>query len=116
MKSSVPRPYPKCRLPSTRLSRGPRMIGRIDRLVLSPERAFIVDIKTDAVRPSSLGDLPVGYLRQLGAYRSAIASSFPGRAIYLALLWTTGPHLMPIPEEKAREAFLAIPPGLRSAT
>jgi ATP-dependent helicase/nuclease subunit A len=40
--------------------------------------------------------VPPVYLRQLAAYRAALARIYPGRPVDCALLWTDGPLLMPI--------------------
>ncbi len=73
---------------------GIRMTGRIDRLVVAAEEVLIVDFKTDRVPPASAADVSHGYLAQLGAYRAAMRTAFPGRSVGAALLWTTGPALM----------------------
>jgi ATP-dependent helicase/nuclease subunit A len=70
--------------------------GQIDRLVVTTEDVLIIDYKTLRPKPASDDAVPPAYLRQLAAYRAAIAQIYPGRAVKCALLWTDGPHLMPI--------------------
>jgi ATP-dependent helicase/nuclease subunit A len=70
--------------------------GQIDRLVVTAEEVLIVDYKTLRPKPASDDAVPPAYLRQLAAYRAAVAWIYPGRAVKCALLWTDGPHLMPI--------------------
>ena len=45
-------------------------------------------------RPSGV---PEGILRQLGAYRAALAAVWPDRPIEVAVLWTRAARLMPVP-------------------
>ncbi len=70
--------------------------GQIDRLVVTPTRVLIVDFKTVRPAPDTEADVPVLYLQQLATYRAALARIYPGRPIDCALLWTSGPTLMPI--------------------
>ena len=71
--------------------------GQIDRLVVTSGECHIVDFKSN--RPPAMQPEHVSpqYLRQLALYRSAVARIYPGRAVSCYLLWTSVPHLMPIP-------------------
>ena len=82
-----------------------RMVGRIDRIVVSPECIDVIDIKTDAHPPDRPADVPAGYLAQLGAYLTAIAHEWPDRKISLALLWTVSADLMQVSPELAERAY-----------
>jgi ATP-dependent helicase/nuclease subunit A len=73
-----------------------RMLGRIDRLVIRPDRVLVVDFKTDARPPDKSAEVPEAYLVQLGCYRAALAALYPDRAVEAAILWTAGPALMPL--------------------
>jgi len=73
--------------------------AQIDRLVVADDRVLIVDYKTLRPPPVVEQDVPAIYLRQLALYRAALARIYPGREIRCALLWTAGPHLMPIRPE-----------------
>ncbi|MEM7058653.1 MAG: double-strand break repair helicase AddA [Pseudomonadota bacterium] len=86
----------------------PRMIGRIDRLLIGPDYIEIIDIKTDAKPPENTQDIPRAYLAQLGAYKHGLANDWPDSEIRLSLLWTTGPVLMPVPSEAAERAFAEV--------
>lgn len=70
--------------------------GRIDRLVIGPERVLVVDFKTDAQPPTAAEAVSEGYLRQLGCYRAGVAALYPERVVETAILWTAGPVLMPL--------------------
>ena len=41
--------------------------------------------------------MPEGILRQMGAYRAALAQIWPGRTVETAILWTRTARLMPLP-------------------
>jgi ATP-dependent helicase/nuclease subunit A len=71
-----------------------RMLGRIDRLAIGPDRVLVVDFKTDAQPPETQDGVPAAYLAQLGAYRAALAAIWPERLVEAAILWTRGPRLM----------------------
>ena len=79
-------------------------LGTIDRLVVG-DRILAVDYKSNAAIPDRPEDVPEGLLRQLGAYAALLAPAFPGRPVDLAILWTRGPVLMPIPGPLAAEAL-----------
>ena len=77
---------------------GLKISGRIDRLVVLPERVLVADFKTNRPSPARIEDADPAYLRQMAIYAAVLADVFPGRAIEAALVWTDGPKLMPIPE------------------
>ncbi len=70
--------------------------GQIDRLVVTGDTVLIVDYKTNRQPPGKVGETPEIYLRQMAAYRAAIAAIYPRHAVRCALLWTDGPSLMAI--------------------
>ncbi|MEM6664636.1 MAG: PD-(D/E)XK nuclease family protein, partial [Pseudomonadota bacterium] len=76
---------------------GPRMIGRIDRLIDDGQTLTLIDIKTDAQPPAAGAPPPRAYLAQLGAYLSALTQMYPEREILAALLWTAVPRLDRVP-------------------
>jgi len=71
--------------------------GRIDRLVVGPDRVLVVDFKTDAGPPSTPEAVPENYLLQLACYRSAAKAIWPERLVDAAILWTAAPALMALP-------------------
>ena len=85
--------------------RGARIGGRIDRLVVAAERVLAVDFKSHRVVPAAPEDVPEGILRQLGAYRAALAPIWPDRPVETAVLWTRPARLMPPPAALADAAF-----------
>ncbi|HEV7384993.1 MAG TPA: 3'-5' exonuclease, partial [Phenylobacterium sp.] len=80
------------------LPSGLKISGRIDRLVVLPNRVLVADFKTNRPSPGRIEDADPAYLRQMAIYAAVLADVFPGRAIEAALVWTDGPKLMPIPE------------------
>jgi ATP-dependent helicase/nuclease subunit A len=83
----------------------PRIQGRIDRLIVAPERITAVDFKSNALVPACPEQIPEGFLRQLGAYASALAAIWPDRPIATAILWTRTATLMEAPAPLTRAAF-----------
>ncbi|WP_417250084.1 double-strand break repair helicase AddA [Celeribacter sp.] len=79
--------------------------GIIDRLIVEDGRIQIVDFKTNAVIPKEASAVPVGLLRQLGAYAQAAERMYPNHTIEVALLWTRTAELMPIPLDIVRKAL-----------
>lgn len=77
---------------------GLKISGRIDRLVVLPDRVLVADFKTNRPSPATIDDADPAYLRQMSLYAAVLAEIFPGRRIEAALIWTDGPKLMPVPE------------------
>jgi ATP-dependent helicase/nuclease subunit A len=75
-----------------------KISGRIDRLVVLPDRVLVADFKTNRPSPARIEDADPAYLRQMAIYAAVLADVFPGRTVEAALVWTDGPKLMPIPE------------------
>lgn len=76
---------------------GDRTISaQVDRLVVMPDAVLVVDFKTNRPPPADEGGVPTLYLRQMAAYRAALRRIYPDRTVRCALLWTDGPHLMPL--------------------
>ncbi len=71
--------------------------GTIDRLLVGPERVLAIDYKSNAGIPARPEDVPPGILRQMAAYRLALAAIYPGRRVEVAVLWTRGRSLMTLP-------------------
>jgi len=80
------------------LPEGLRVSGRVDRLVVLPERVLVADFKTNRPAPTRIEDADPAYLRQMAIYWAVLADVFPGRRIDAAIVWTDGPKLMAVPE------------------
>jgi ATP-dependent helicase/nuclease subunit A len=72
--------------------------GQIDRIVVQEDRVLLVDYKTNRPPPRQVEEVPTTYLRQMAAYRAAIAAIYPERPIRAVLLWTDGPSAMVLPD------------------
>ncbi len=92
-------PGSQAEVPLVGLIGGHALSGQIDRLVVAEDRVLIVDFKTLRPPPAAEDAVAPIYLRQLAAYRAALARIYPDREIRCALLWTEGPRLMPISPE-----------------
>jgi ATP-dependent helicase/nuclease subunit A len=79
---------------------GPLVLsGQIDRLVVTDAAVLIIDYKSNRPPPTQETEVAELYLRQMAAYRAALARVYPDRPIRCALLWTDGPRLMPLSPE-----------------
>ncbi|MEM1346868.1 MAG: PD-(D/E)XK nuclease family protein, partial [Pseudomonadota bacterium] len=85
---------------------GQRLLGRIDRLVVTADHVTVIDFKTDAIPPADPAQVEPAYLAQIGAYALALASIYPGRTIVSALLWTATPAMMALPPAPIRAALV----------
>jgi ATP-dependent helicase/nuclease subunit A len=87
------------------LPQGLAVSGRIDRLLVEPDRVLVADFKTNRPAPARIEDADPAYLIQMAVYAAVLAEIFPGRRIEAALVWTDGPKLMPIPENIVAETL-----------
>jgi ATP-dependent helicase/nuclease subunit A len=72
--------------------------GRIDRLVVTPEKVLVVDYKTNRPAPDAVEAADPAYMLQAAVYVAVLRRLYPDRPVEAALVWTDGPKLMPIPE------------------
>lgn len=87
---------------------GRRILGVVDRLIVTPEHVLVVDYKTNAVVPGTPAETPEGVLRQMGAYAEALEQIYPDRQIEVAILWTSAPCLMTIPGVILKDALARV--------
>ena len=80
--------------------------GKIDRLIVTPNRVQAVDFKTNANVPTRPEDTPIGLLRQMGAYFEALEQLYPDRIVDVAILWTETCELMVLPHGIVRKALV----------
>jgi ATP-dependent helicase/nuclease subunit A len=80
--------------------------GRMDRLVITPDRVLVIDYKTNRPAPARIEDTDPAYVRQLAVYASILGRLYPDRPVEAALVWTDGPQLMAVPPAMM-EAVLA---------
>lgn len=79
--------------------------GRIDRLVVTPERVLVIDYKTNRPAPDRIEDADPAYVLQLAVYAAVLKGLYPDRPVEAALVWTDGPRLMPVPDAMMVEAL-----------
>ena len=72
--------------------------GQVDRLVVGEHEVLVIDYKTNRAPPATPDRVPAAYLRQMAAYGALLRQIYPDRRVRCALLWTQGPHLMPLDE------------------
>jgi ATP-dependent helicase/nuclease subunit A len=75
--------------------------GRIDRIVVLPDRVICVDYKTG--RPSDEPD--TGMMRQLALYHRLLGELYPGHTIEAGILWTMLPRLDLVPAAQLEAAL-----------
>ncbi|MGX5711829.1 double-strand break repair helicase AddA [Sphingopyxis terrae subsp. ummariensis] len=85
--------------------------GIVDRLRVTDDAVTVIDYKTGRRIPGSASDVAPAYLRQMAAYRDALAVIFPGRRVETALLYTAGPRLIALDDV----ALAPHKPGLLAA-
>ena len=77
---------------------GQVIAGTVDRLLVERERVLLVDFKTGRRAPAGLAQVPDHHLRQMSAYAAALAVIFPDLRIEAALLYTSAPILIALPQ------------------
>jgi len=78
---------------------GQVVAGTVDRLLVTPDRILVADFKTGRAVPAATQEIPASHLRQMAAYRAALAVIFPDRTIEAALVYTAGPRLLNLPAQ-----------------
>ena len=85
---------------------GVAVSGRMDRLVITPERVLVADYKTNRPAPDRIEDADPAYVLQLAVYVSILRQLYPDRPVEAALVWTDGPKLMAVPTTMIDEALI----------
>jgi ATP-dependent helicase/nuclease subunit A len=86
-----------------------RVHGTIDRLLVTDTTVTAIDFKTNRVIPSTPAECPIGLLRQMGAYASALQAIYPNHKIETGILWTNTQHLMMLPHDLVTSALKTSP-------
>jgi ATP-dependent helicase/nuclease subunit A len=82
--------------------------GRIDRLVIMPDRVLVADYKTNRPAPDRIEDADPAYVAQIAVYVAVLRRLYPDRPVEAALIWTDGPRLMPVPQGLMDEALAGL--------
>lgn len=75
---------------------GQRLLGTIDRLIITSDRVLAIDYKSNALVPETEAGVPEGLRRQMRAYAVALAQIYTDRQVDTAILWTKTARLMPL--------------------
>ncbi len=84
--------------------------GTVDRLCIGDSHVTVVDYKTGLAIPGSVEAVPRYYLIQMAAYRAALRSIFPGRAVRATLIYTAVPRRFDLPDELLDSVLASIEP------
>lgn len=68
--------------------------GRLDLLTVTPDKITVYDFKTNRTVAPTPQQTPEAILRQMGAYRAALAQIFPNHMIDIAVIWTANTQIM----------------------
>jgi ATP-dependent helicase/nuclease subunit A len=87
---------------------GPHAVsGRIDRLRVTQDEVHLVDFKTGPA-PAGIEGADPAHVLQLALHRRLLGRIIRGRSVRAALLFTSGPTLIDIPEDAAEAALRGI--------
>jgi ATP-dependent helicase/nuclease subunit A len=81
--------------------------GRIDRLLITPQRVTVLDYKTGRP-PQHLTNVPKNHLRQMAAYRALVQDLYPDREVETAILWTAIPTIAILAAAELDRALLEL--------
>ncbi|MEO5973572.1 MAG: double-strand break repair helicase AddA, partial [Sphingomicrobium sp.] len=70
--------------------------GTVDRLCIAADLVRVIDFKSGRAVPATAADVPDTHRKQMQAYADALRVIFPGRRVEAALLYTSGPMLIPL--------------------
>jgi ATP-dependent helicase/nuclease subunit A len=79
--------------------------GQVDRLVVTDREVLVVDYKTNRRPPAADEAIPELYVRQMAAYRLALACIYPGKPVRCALVWTDGPLISEVEPARMDDAL-----------
>lgn len=106
-------------VPLSAVVEGVVVAGIVDRLLVTDEAVTVIDYKTGQKVPADAADVAPAYLRQMAAYRDALAVIFPGRRLEAALLYTIGPRLIMLDDsvlDAHKPGLLATKANLQGST
>ena len=89
--------------------------GRVDRMVVGPDRVLVVDFKTNRPSPDRIDQADPAYLMQMAIYVAVLRAVFPTKTVEAALVWTDGPKLMPIPEATVAQQLASLQRSVQPA-
>ncbi len=84
------------------------VLGRVDRLLIAPDRILFCDFKTTARPPVSAAHIDEATLGQLAVYRHLLARLHGGRPVVALAVFTAGPVVLAPTEDQLDEALARI--------
>lgn len=85
------------------------VMGRVDRLVVLPDRVIVADFKTG--RPPRDARVPDVWLRQMAVYSALLADLHPDKPVHAWLVWTSGPHIVSLDPAVMLASLSALKPA-----
>ncbi|WP_096703768.1 double-strand break repair helicase AddA [Magnetospirillum sp. 15-1] len=82
--------------------------GRVDRLAVTGTEVMVADYKTNRRPPATPDEVPDLYVRQMAAYRLALACIYPRHRVRCVLVWTDGPRLTEIDHARLDDALAGL--------
>jgi len=67
-------------------------------MVVAEDHVLAIDFKSNRIVPEDPEAVPEAILRQMGAYRAALAAIWPERRAETAIVWTRNAQLMRLPD------------------
>ena len=92
-------------VPVTGVVDGVAVSGQVDRLTVSGGTVLVADYKTGRACPDGIDSVPAAYMRQMALYRALIEQALPAFEIRCALVYTSGPRLFELPNDRLDEAL-----------
>ena len=71
--------------------------GKIDRLVVGPDRVIIADYKTNRMVPDDANAVSADYVAQMALYRELIQEIHTDKTVECFILWVENGSLMALP-------------------
>lgn len=78
---------------------GRAIAGTVDRLLVTATDILVLDFKTGRHVPATPEAAHPSQLRQMAAYRAVLSAAFPSHTVRAALLFTSGPKLLYLPDK-----------------
>ncbi len=75
---------------------GVAMMGRVDRMVVTPTEVKILDYKSSSLNIQHLSQVPRSYQQQMARYRQLLSLTYPDKKIRTALLFTGNLQLIEV--------------------
>lgn len=87
---------------------GRRINGIIDRLVVTNDEVLIVDFKSNRIIPDRAETVPLGIVRQLATYQSAVSQLYPDMRVKCFILWTQSSELTLLEDKQLHDSLASV--------